>query len=385
MTVAPPGSAADVAPRRSRVLFVDFARATAVLFMIQGHTINVLLVPGYEENVAFGVWLFLRGLTSCLFLLLSGFAFGVVTDRHWDDFLQPSRRLAKRLGRFGFFLAFGYLLHFPMARFEHLQFADEERWRSFLQVDILQVVAVSLLTLQGLVALARTRERFIVGCTAAAAAAVLITPFIWGRPWTGVLPLWLASFMSAETGSLFPFFPWGGFLFIGAALGLSYAQHWQDRPAVEAVRALAWSGLALVALGFLLILLPFQPYGPIDLWKTSPTIFAIRLGCVLLLLAGFIRASGYIRRLPGVLQALAEESLTIYVAHVVVLYGSVWTRGLGATLGRQDLGGTALWILVLLVSMTVLAFVWNWTKRLHPFVTNGIRLLIAYYMLRPLL
>lgn len=370
--------------RRSRVVFVDLARACAVLFMVQGHTLHVLLRAGYEADFWFGPWLFLRGLTSCLFLLLSGFAFSVVTDRHWEDFLAFTPRVQRRVTRFFFFLGLGYLLHFPMARFAHLPFATSERWRSFLQVDILQVVAVSLLLLQALIALLRTRRRYVTGCAAVAVVAALATPLTWRQTWTDVTPLWFASFMSSETGSLFPFFPWAAFIFIGASLGMVYAHLWSRRPIGEAAARFGGAGAAVALLGVLAVALPFRPYGEIDLWRTSPSIFLVRLGAVLMLLSGFAWVGQRLTRLPAVLQALAEESLTIYVVHVLVLYGSLWNVGLGVTLGPQSLAQTVLWIGVLLVSMSLLAWAWRAIKRIHPWLTYTLRAVLGFFMLRPL-
>src|SRR3954462_13318971 len=69
--------------RSPRVIFIDLARALAVVFMLYGHAIDGLLDPGYRTGTWFVVWTFQRGLTSCLFLLLSGFAFSIATARHW--------------------------------------------------------------------------------------------------------------------------------------------------------------------------------------------------------------------------------------------------------------------------------------------------------------
>lgn len=67
-----PGTAS--APGRSRILFIDLARAVAVLLMVQGHTIDALLAPEYRTSLQYNAWLYLRGLTSCTFLFLSGAA-----------------------------------------------------------------------------------------------------------------------------------------------------------------------------------------------------------------------------------------------------------------------------------------------------------------------
>ena len=86
---APTGVAAH------RVIFIDLARAVAVFLMIQGHTVSALLAPEYRAGRLFDVWVFQRGLTSCLFLLLSGFAFSIATSRHWPSQVRPSHTIGR--------------------------------------------------------------------------------------------------------------------------------------------------------------------------------------------------------------------------------------------------------------------------------------------------
>jgi uncharacterized membrane protein len=62
-----------------RVIFIDLARALAAVFMLYGHTVSALLAPRYQTGTWFEIWVFQRGLTSTLFLLLSGFAFSIAT------------------------------------------------------------------------------------------------------------------------------------------------------------------------------------------------------------------------------------------------------------------------------------------------------------------
>ena len=111
---------------------MDLARAVAVLLMVQGHTIDALLHPDFRTSLTYNAWLYLRGLTSCTFLFLSGAAFSLTGLSHWDDQGRLSRRSFKRVRRLAFFLALGYFVKFPMGRFVHLPFATDERWRSFL-------------------------------------------------------------------------------------------------------------------------------------------------------------------------------------------------------------------------------------------------------------
>ena len=67
------------------------------------------------------------------------------------------------------------------------------------------------------------------------------------------------------------------------------------------------------------------------------------------------------------IQALAQESLTIYFVHICILYGSLWNAGL-----RQKIGATLTpWLMVacvwfLLMGMTALGLSWNWFKKTEP-------------------
>jgi uncharacterized membrane protein len=377
--------AAAPRPQTSRVVFLDLARAAAVLFMIQGHAIHQLLDPVYEPGLGFQAWLFLRGLTSCMFLLLSGFSFSLASDRYWDELRRPSARLLKRINRFLFLLGLGYLIRFPMGRFAHLQFANDERWRSFLQVDILQLVAGTLFLMQVLMMLLARRRRFALACAGIAALILAATPLVWTRPLAGTIPLWLASYLSSETGSNFPLFPWAAFMFFGAALGMAWSRRGAPRPLSQTAAAFAVLGAALLVAGLVMFLLPVRPFGEIDVWRAGPSTLTIRLGSVLILLGGFAFVSRSIPRLPGAVQALSRESLTIYVVHVAILYGSLWTPGLARYLGRQDLAHTVLWIAILTVSMGALAWVWNQTKRHPPTLTYALRFVIASALLWPLL
>ena len=94
-TGAPPASP-------GRVVFIDLARAVAVLLMVQGHTIDALLHPDFRWSVSYNAWLFVRGLTSCTFLFLSGTAFSITAIRHWDQQRSFTPRWFRRVRRFEF-------------------------------------------------------------------------------------------------------------------------------------------------------------------------------------------------------------------------------------------------------------------------------------------
>ena len=178
--------------------------------MLYGHTVSALLAPRYQTGTWFDIWVFQRGLTSRLFLLLSGFAFSIATGRHWASHTQFSPAVLKRLRRFSLFVVLGYALHFPVQRFVDLPSATPEQWRSFLAVDVLQLIGVTFIGVQALVLVSRSRRAFAWTAFLLALVAVLVAPLFWGVDWARRLPLSLAAYLSPSAGSQFPCLPMGG-------------------------------------------------------------------------------------------------------------------------------------------------------------------------------
>ena len=296
-----------------------------------------------------------------------------------------SRRSFKRVRRLAFFLGLGYFLKFPMGRFTDLAFANDERWRSFFAVDLLQNVAITLLALQILIGLTRTPRRFALTCGIAAVALVVFTPLAHDIVWTDHLPLIAASYLSHATGTLFPLFPWAGFTLLGAAFGVTAAP-WATRDHLRLLaRALFVIGAVLAIGAGLMGELGWFDYGAHDWWRASPLSFVQRFGSVLLLLSVVAAVGHHVTRLTPPLQGLAEESLLVYAVHVALLYGSHWTAGLGPQLGPQPPGVVLVWVVVMLVAMTALALVWNNIERLHPRLAAVCRLTTIVALVYPLI
>ena len=368
-----------------RVIFIDLARALAAVFMLYGHTVSALLAPRYQTGTWFDIWVFQRGLTSSLFLLLSGFAFSIATGRHWASHTQVSPAVFKRLRRFSLFVVLGYALHFPVQRFVQLPSATPEQWRSFLGVDVLQLIGVTFIAVQAMVLAARSRRVFAWATFLLALTLVLVTPLFWRVDWPRYLPLSLAAYLTPSAGSQFPVFPWAAFVLVGAALGQWYLRWGPARLDWYSNVALFAPGLALVTLAFVVGALPVRLVG-IGAWDAVPNQVALRMGASLILLSLIARASQRITRLPHVFGAVAQETLLIYFVHLCLVYGSIWNRGLaqifGPTLGP---GRTVVCVVLLLAAMAGLAWYWNWWKHTRPraarWTALGVGGLLVYRLL----
>jgi uncharacterized membrane protein len=338
--------------------------------MLYGHTASALLAPEYQAGRWFSIWQFQRGLTSSLFLLLGGFAFSIATTRHWASHVHLSSAVVKRIRRFGLFILLGYALHAPVSQLAQLPSVPDDRWRTFLAVDVLQLIGVTLVLVQLLVMAARTRVAFMIASLVLAAAAIVATPFVWTIDWAATLPLAVAAYLSPATGSLFPLFPWAAFVLLGVGFGQVYAR-W------GAAHFTAFAQLALVAPGVVMVSVAAALRGEPALFGSGPggavpAEVLTRVGACLIILAAIAYLSRRITRLPHVFGAVAQESLLIYFVHLCIVYGSVWNRGLtqiyGATLTPlQTLAAVA----AVVSSMVALAWYWNWWKHVHPRIAGG--------------
>jgi uncharacterized membrane protein len=357
-------STAPASSRAHRVIFIDLARALAVVFMLYGHAVDALLAVDYRAGTLYDVWQFQRGLTSCLFLLLSGFAFSIATARHWAAQVLISAGLVKRVRRFALFILLGYALHVPVYHLRELATATEPQWRTFLSVDVLQLIGATFLGVQLLVMMTRRPAVFMRVTLALAFVIALATPLLWSVEWTRWLPLGLAAYLSPAIGSQFPLTPWAAFVLVGAGLGQIYARWGAAHLAAYANRVLLLPAAALVGLSAVVPVIPGVTTGAAGF---IPAQVLLRTGACLLILGAIAHVSRLMTRLPHVFGAVAQESLLIYFMHLCLVYGSIWNVGLAQIYGMTRTPRQMLVIVVLLVAaMTGLAWYWNWWKHTRP-------------------
>jgi uncharacterized membrane protein/type IV secretory pathway VirB2 component (pilin) len=374
-----PGSPAPGVHAR-RVIFIDLARALAVVLMVSGHTSSALLASSYRQGDWIRIWEFQRGLTSALFLLLSGFAFSVATTRHWTSHIRPSLALVQRLRRFALFILLGYALHFPVRRFAQLATATDQQWRAFLSVDVLQLIGVTFIAVQLLVLITRSRRAFMVVAFALAAVLIGASPAMWRIDWTARLPLAVASYLSPGTGSQFPVLPWAGFVLIGAGVGQIYARWGAAHLSAFANGGMLLPGVVLTLVASNMNSTPVPPSG-VDDWSWVPGQVLLRTGVCLVILGLVAHASRRISQLPHVFGAVAQESLLVYFVHLCIVYGSPWNSGLYQVYGEAlGPGATVLAVIGVVLPMIALAWQWNGLKHHRPRLARVLSIAIGVAM-----
>jgi uncharacterized membrane protein len=333
--------------------------------MVQGHTLDTLLVPSYQSSWWYNTWEFCRGFTAPTFLLLSGFSFALATIRRFDNHTSWNPKVFERLRKFAFIILLGYSMRFPVASVRDLSSIGVDSWQAFLQFDVLQTIGFSLIFLQLLVLVLRSKARFAAVAVTMSLVIAFASPLLWNSALLGELPLALRSALLGTSGSLFPLLPWAAYVLLGAGLGTLYLTL---APSSEKfLKAFVPAGLLLMSTGFASEGLSRRIYGVANFWPTSPHLFITRVGFVLAVLGLATLAAPRLQSSATTLRSFAEESLLVYFVHLDLLYGSVWNTGLRHYLGSSlSFTEAYAWVIVMIAAMAALAFYWNHAKKTYP-------------------
>lgn len=341
-----------------RVIFIDLLRFCAIFLMVHGHTVDVLLSQEFRrpDSIGFNTWLFFRGLTAPLFLFASGFIYGVRFRR--TDSIEKFRKIKIKTIRRALLLIFiGYLMKSPSPTIIDWEHVTYQMLQLFYAIDILQLIGASLLIFLGMEILAR---KFKYDATIFLIFISII--FVLGKQlatlldWEEVFPIQISSWFSQSTGSLFPLFPWGAYLFLGGAVGIYFQRKGFLNDMIHLTQVQLKISLVFILSAFLINFLELKLFNFSTFWKTSPALFYARFGAVLIIGSLFSVLSLYIKRIPKFLYNASKNSLWIYVVHVMMLYGSSWNKGVknflgySCNVGETILGVITMWILMILFS-----------------------------------
>jgi uncharacterized membrane protein len=298
----------------NRRAYLDWLRGIGVLIMIEAHTLDSWTRADDRGHV-YGWAIVIGGFGAPLFLFLAGVSLALAIGGRMRKGLSDGEATAaaRRRGWQIFGLAF-------LFRLQSALISGGWRLQSLLKVDILNIMGVSMIAAAALWAIGRDTRWRVVLLVSAAFAAAMLTPIIRSASWLTPVPDPIEWYFRPDPGrTTFTLFPWAGFLFAGAAIGL-----WLDRTRDTSSerRAIVWFGvlgLVVAAAGYASSLLP-AIYDDTSFWTSSPTFFFLRLG---LLLASIPIAYAATNWVPGrsPIVEMGVASLFVYWIHVEMVYG----------------------------------------------------------------
>jgi uncharacterized membrane protein len=299
----------------SRLPYLDLLRGVAVLVMIEAHTMDSWTRVDERGRAAYDWALFVGGFGAPSFLFLAGLTLTLAAGARLDRGVGAveAARLARRRGWQIVGLAFLFRLYSLLV--------SGGTFAKLIKVDILNIMGLAMLGAAVVWQLGSSKLTRGLLLLSTAAAIVLVTPLVHAASWPGVLPNPVEWYLRPPPGrtDTFMIFPWAGFLFAGAALGVWLqaassrgAGRELNRPLLIAGPAIAFAGLGASYLPAI--------YPTVDFWHTSPTFFVIRLGILLTAMpasywcAARVPASSWLHR-------MGAASLFVYWIHVEIVYG----------------------------------------------------------------
>ncbi|MFD0797428.1 heparan-alpha-glucosaminide N-acetyltransferase domain-containing protein [Maribacter chungangensis] len=311
--------------KNTRLYFIDAIRAWAILMMLQGHFIDGLLDNAFrnDSNLLFGIWKYFRGITAPVFFTVSGFIFTYllikVPEIGWDN-----PRIKKGIRRGLELLAIGYLL-----RLNIFGLFKGEVYSSFYLVDVLHCIGLSILAIIGFYLITANGKKWLLPAVLVATTLVLFLFEPWYKSasfqW---LPQWIANYFTKANGSVFTILPWLGYATFGSFTAVLFHKYKYYKYLYP------MAIMVCTAFGILLIFYSSDAFWALSR-ATGTSLFAdifynnylfIRLGDVLLVFALFMLFRSFLTN--KTLLRLGQSTLSIYVIHFVVLYGSFTGLGL---------------------------------------------------------
>ncbi len=311
--------------KTNRLHFIDAMRAWAILMMLQGHFVDGLLDPIFRDSSdgVYTLWLYFRGITAPVFFTVSGFIFTYLLIRVPQlGFENP--RIRKGIKRGLQLLLIGYLLRLNLFGLMQGQFYD-----AFFLVDVLHCIGISIMVIIAVFLLTSRQKNWAMPATLLGITLILflLEPVYseWSFSW---LPEMFANYFTRANGSVFTIIPWVGYTAFGGFLAVLFKKYASYRNLYPtAISLSAITGISLVYLSSPFFFLLSEVSG-ITLFNdiVANNYLFIRLGNVLIVFALFMVFRKYL--VQATLLRIGQNTLSIYVIHFVILYGSFTGLGL---------------------------------------------------------
>ena len=299
--------------------------------MLQGHFIDTLLAIEYRDpdNIAYSTWLYFRGITAPAFFTISGLIFTYLLTKAKEKGTL-SMRIRKGLVRGLMLIGLGYALRIPIFRW----LSGDDFGTYFMVIDVLQCIGLSLILIVFVYLLTQKKTVFFSILMFGLGTLIFLCEPLYRTYSAEGIPLFFANYLTKVNGSVFTILPWFGYMAYGAFIAtLFYGYLTRPKFKTGLITGFFVTGLVLVY-GSTPV---FLELAKLTNWTLLTEVanfnyLFIRLGNVLVIFGLFYAFEAYLKQ-PVVLK-IGQKTLSIYVIHFVLLYGSFTGLGLNQILGK---------------------------------------------------
>ncbi|OZV68735.1 hypothetical protein CA834_09535 [Winogradskyella aurantia] len=337
--------------------------------MLQGHFIDTLLEPSYRvDNTTFKVWEYFRGITAPTFFTISGliFSYLLVLAKKKGN---ASKRMRKGVFRGLMLIGIGYALRIPFFLWLTGEFGTY-----FMVVDVLQCIGLSLILIVFIYRLTCKKTLVFSILMLVLGLVIFITEPLYRTLEIKNIPLFFSNYLSKANGSIFTIIPWFGYICFGAFTSTLFYRYLERRR----FKLATITGFLIVGFGlvFMSSRLFMKLYYMLDLQLfydvANYNYLFIRLGNVLIIFALFYLVEQYIKQ-PLILK-IGQKTLSIYVIHFIIIYGSFTGFGLYQIIGKTLSPWQAVFGAILF--LTTVCFISFYYAKTNAFLYSNIRKLI---------
>ena len=310
--------------QKTRLYFIDIARSIAILLMLEGHFVDNALMDVYRDtnNDIYNAWLFVRGFTSPIFLTITGivFTYLLIGNNHLGYF--KNNRIKKGYKRVVELLFWGYVVQ-------------------VYAFHVLQCIGIGILSILILYGIYKAVKIIPLWVYFFFAGTIIFSSYIvissWPKEyyWPESAPIFIQNMFHGKY-SIFPILPRMGYTMYGAMIGVflytykSKVKEWSFILSVFLIGAFLYFFLKDI----LLILDVIFAHPIYHLYKVDWLYEC--LGMVLIILSILIAIEKFIGEIkPNLFLKIGQNTLTIYILHMVVLYGSITGLGLNRVIHKN--------------------------------------------------
>ena len=310
--------------QKTRLYFIDIARSIAILLMLEGHFVDNALMDVYRDtnNDIYNAWLFVRGFTSPIFLTITGivFTYLLIGNNHLEYF--KNNRIKKGYKRVVELLFWGYVVQ-------------------VYAFHVLQCIGIGILSILILYGIYKAVKIIPLWVYFFFAGTIIFSSYIvissWPKEyyWPESAPIFIQNMFHGKY-SIFPILPRMGYTMYGAMIGVilytykSKVKEWSFILSVFLIGAFLYFFLKDI----LLILDGIFAHPIYHLYKVDWLYEC--LGMVLIILSILIAIEKFIGEIkPNLFLKIGQNTLTIYILHMVLLYGSITGFGINRVIHKN--------------------------------------------------
>ena len=218
--------------------------------MVEVHVFNAFMIPAYRETQWFEILNFINGLVAPSFIFISGFVFVVASQRKLESFRTFGSDFWRQIWRIGLVMIIGYYLHLPFFSLRRmLTETTESGWLQFYQTDVLQCIAVGLFILFMVRIFIRNNRWYKHALLFSGLFVCGLSPFLSDIDFVRFIHPSIAAYINGRHFSLFPLFPWMGFMLFAGYCAANYIEARRDNRERKFIIRMAAAGFLMLSAG----------------------------------------------------------------------------------------------------------------------------------------